>query len=166
MSTIFLQFEVFIMLSQTTTSRRMATLTLLIFWSATEIEFDQVLGCWAWNSHSIAVHGSYPFRPAHVSKLGERAWHLAPLEKLQDNWGSSFAPHQRSSTSSSIIWKMCWGSQQKTKKIPINLFPWSIYAVERQWSSGGVHTFEDQKWDYVSAQTLSMKTDEADLKVV
>jgi hypothetical protein len=46
---------------------------------------------------------------------------------------------------------------------PTNLFPWSIYVVERQQSSGGVHTFENRVRGNVPAQTLLMKTTKANL---
>jgi hypothetical protein len=59
--------------------------------------------------------------------------------------------------------RRCWGSQQKIILFPANHFLWSIYVVERQRNSGGVHNFEDRVHGNV---TLLMKTDEADLKVV
>ena len=59
---------------------------------------------------------------------------------------------------------------QKTKKIPTNdilkacqdLF----YADIVVRTEIGIRTLVDRKQGYVPAQTLSMKTDEADLKVV
>jgi hypothetical protein len=53
------------------------------------------------------------------------------------------------------------GFEAENKNFPKNNFP-MIYLR----SSDGVYTFEDQNRVYVPARTLSMKTDEADLKVV